>query len=260
MSDFARLPVWPTVLTAWRQFAARPDYVLRVGWIPALLIFSAGALLRASTGGAPGASFLKVGFALLNFAVLVQALVAWQRYALPGTHPRRGLTGLRGGRAEFFTLLHFPLVGVLFVPLLTPAILESLALAPESPDGLSNGVLALSGLFLLVFPGGLVLVRAALMLPAIAVAGKKQISLPATANRVWTVGAGNSVRLLAVFYLTVLPAVLAIALLPAGIPQTLYAAAIAVLLPLYIMLCGGAVAVAYGRLAASNAKTRLIAS
>lgn len=260
MSDIARLPVWPTVLTAWRQFAARPDYVLRVGWIPALLIFSAGALLKASTGGAPGASFWKVGFALLNFAVLVQALVAWQRYALPDCHPRRGITGLRGGRAELFTLLHFPLVGILFVPLLAPAMLESLALAPELPDGLSNGALALSGLFLLVYPGGLILIRAALMLPAIAAAGKKPVSLPATANHVWAVGAGNSMRLFAVFYLTVLPVVLAMALLPAEIPQTLYAAAMAVLLPLYVILCGGAVAASYGRLAASYAKTRPIAS
>jgi hypothetical protein len=255
MSEQVSLPVGATVLTAWRQFAARPDYALRVGWIPALLIFAAGALSQAAAGGPPVADFWRVVLVLLNFAVLVQALVAWQRYALPESHPRKGVTGLRAGRAEFFSLLHFPLIGVLFVPLLIPTLIESLTATQEVADGTSNVAVGLAGLALLVFPGGLVLMRAALMLTAIAAAGKTPISLPATANRVWSLGAGNNIRLLLAFYLTILPAGLAFALLPDDMPALARAAASGVLLTLYFMLCGGVMAGAYGRLAAGSGKT-----
>ena len=196
MSDRVSLPVGPTVLAAWRQFAARPGYALRVGWIPALLIFGVGAFSQATSGAAPLADFWRAVLALLNFAVLVQALVAWQRYALPESHPRKGVTGLRAGRAEFFSLLHFPLVGVLFVPLLAPTLIESLTTTQDIANAADNTAIGLAGLALLVFPGGLLLMRAALMLTAIAAAGKNPISLPATANQVWRVGAGNSIRLL----------------------------------------------------------------
>jgi hypothetical protein len=260
MSDRISLPVGATVLTAWRQFAARPDYVLHVAWIPALLIFAAGALSEAATEGPPVADFWMVVLALLNFAVLVQALVAWQRYALPQSHPRKGLTGLRAGRAEFFSLLHFPLVGVLFVPLLIPTLIESLTATQEVADGTNNIAVGLAGLALLVFPGGLVLIRTALMLTAIAAASKTPISLIATANHVWRVSAGNSIRLLLAFYLTVLPAALAYALLPDGMPVLARAAANGILLALYVMLCGGVLAGAYGQLAAGSGKSGKTAS
>jgi hypothetical protein len=254
MSDATPLPVWPTVVGVWRQFAARPDYMLRVGWIPALLLFGIGAASHFSTGVQPGASFWRVGFALLNFAVLVQALVAWQRYALPERHPRKGLTGLRAGRAEFFSLVHFPLVGILFVPLFVPTMIKGLTEVQDVADGLNNAALGVAGLALLVFPGGLVLIRAALMLPAIAAAGNKPISLVATANRVWELGAGSSIRLLAVFYVTVLPAALALVLLPPELPALAASATTAILLPVYVMLSGGALAVGYGRLNSAPGK------
>lgn len=254
MSERFFLPVGATVLNAWRQFAARPGYAMRVAWIPALSIFAVGAYSQAAVGGLSVADFWKVIFALLNFALLVQALVAWQRYALPESHPRKGLTGLRAGRAEFFSLLHFPLVGVLFVPLLIPTLVASLTAAQDVVGSTSNVAIGLAGLALLVLPGGLLLMRVALMLTAIAAAGKNPASLPATANRIWRLGAGNSVRLLLVFYLTVLPAALALALLPAGFPALARVAANGVLLTLYVMLCGGALAGAYGQLAAGLAK------
>jgi hypothetical protein len=260
MNEGVALPVGAAVLDAWRQFAARPGYALRVAWIPALLIFGTGTLSRVAADGPPAADFGKVVLVLLNFAVLVQALVAWQRYALPESHPRKGVTGLRAGRAEFFSLLHFPLVGVLFVPLLVPTLIEALTATQDVANTTSNTAIGLAGLGLLVFPGGLVLVRAALMLTAIAAAGKNPISLAATANQVWSLGAGNSIRLLLTFHITVLPAALAFALLPSGMPVLVRTAIGGVLLTLYVMLCGGAMAGAYGRLAAGSGKPRKIAS
>ncbi len=253
MSADSALPVWPTVLSAWRQFAARPDYALRVAWIPILLILAVGMFSQASPGGVPVTGFWKVVFSVLNFAVLVQALVAWQRYALPESHPRKGVTGLRGGRAELLTLLHFPLVGILFVPLLVPTLIESLT-ALDDVEGASNLVIGLAGLALLVFPGGMLLIRVALMLTAIAGAGKTPISLIGTANRVWAFGAGNSIRMLLVFYLTVLPAALAMALLPGLLPLIVRPAVVGLFLTLYVMLCGGALAGIYGRLMATAGK------
>lgn len=260
MSEPVSLPVGATVLNAWRQFAARPGYLLRVGWIPALLIFSVGAFSRIAAEGPPVGDFWVAVFALLNFAVLVQALVAWQRYALPESHPRKGVTGLRAGRAEFFSLLHFPLVGLLFVPLLVPTLVESLTATQEVADSISNTLTGLIGLVVLVFPGGLVLTRAALMLTAITAAGNNRISLIATANHVWRLGAGNSIRLILVFYLTVLPAVLGLALLPDAMPAIARVAASSILLTLYVLLCGGALAGAYGQLAAASDKPRKSAS
>jgi len=256
MNEGVALPVGATVLEAWRQFAARPGYALRVAWIPALLIFGIGVLSQAASDGPPVADFWRVVLALLNFAVLVQALVAWQRYALPESHPRKGVTGLRAGRAEFFSLLHFPLVGVLFVPLLAPTLIEALTATQEVADDTSNIAVGLAGLALLVFPGGLLLMRAAMMLTAIAAAGENPVSLPATANHVWRLGAGNSIRLLLVFYLTVLPAALAFTLLPDDMPTLARAAISGILLTLYVMLSGGAMAGAYGRLAAASDRPR----
>lgn len=254
MSDGGALPVWPTVLGAWRQFAARPGYALRVAWIPVLLILAVGVFSQVSPGGPPVASFWKVVFSILNFAVLVQALVAWQRYALPESHPRKGITGLRGGRAELFSLLHFPLVGILFVPMLVPTLIESLTALDDIEGGPGNLAIGLAGFALLVFPGGLLLMRAALMLTAIAAAGKTPISLPATANRVWQMGAGNSMRLLLVFYLIVLPVALALTFLPGVLHPLAQPAAIGILVTVYVMLCGGALAGIYGRLAAMSGK------
>lgn len=255
MKEGAALPVWPTAAGAWRQFAARPDYALRVGWIPALLLFAVGVLTASYPGGPPVASFWRVGFALLNFAVLVQALVAWQRYAQPDSHPRKGATGLRAGRAEVLSLLHFPLVGVLFVPLLVPTMIEGLTAVADPRHETLDVTLGAAGLALLVFPGGLLLMRAALMLPAIAAAGVRPISLSATANHVWAIGAGNSIRLLIAFYLTVLPVALPLALLPvADLPPLARAAASGILLPLYVMAGGGALAGAYGRITAAAGK------
>lgn len=256
MSEQLPLPIGQTVLTAWRQFAARPDYLLRVLWIPAGLIFGAGAFSQVSAGRVQEANFWQVVFALLNFAVLVQALVAWQRYALPESHPRKGITGLRAGRPELISLMHFPLVGLLFVPLFVPTLVESLTATQTVADGMNDMVMGLGGIALLIFPGGLVLVRATLMLSAIAAAGRMPISLPAAANRVWRASAGNSIRLLVAFYITVLPAAAGLALLPAGMPPLARIAATAILVPLFVMLAGGAIAVAYGKMVPISAGAR----
>lgn len=244
------LPVAGTVASAWRQLALRPRYVLRTGWIPALAVF--GVRLGLGDGNAvgtdPGTAFLQMVAGILNFALLVLALVAWQRSALPRAKLRKGASALRLGRPELLAMVHFPLVGCLFVPLLLPALAENVVAVWRQGAVDQDVVLSAAAMLVLVFPGGLLLTRAALFLVALAEAGSRAVGLIATANRVWRLGAGRSIRLLLVLYLAVLPVIVAVAVLPDTLPVPAQAALRAVLLTLYVLVAGGALSRAYAAL------------
>ena len=245
------LPVLPTIAAAWRLIATRPLYVLRTGWVPVLVVFGVGAAFSGDTsvgGPAPVEAFWAMASAVLNFALLVLVLVAWQRSALPGAKLRKGSSALRLGRAELLAMAHFPLVGFFFVPLLLPEIVESLLAIPNLARAGSGILLPVAGVAVLVFPGGLLLTRSALFLVAIAEAGRHPIALGDTANRVWGLGGGNSIRLFLVLYLAVLPVIAVMAALPDSLHVLLQAALRGVLLTLYVMVAGGALAGAYAAL------------
>jgi len=145
-------------------------------------------------------------------------------------------------------MLHFPLVGFLLIPLLLPALAQNLAAISWRGAMNRDILLPVAGIAVLVFPGGLLFTRAALMLVAFAEAGSKAISLVGTANRVWRLGGGRSIRLFLVLYLSVLPVVVAWAVLPDSLPYLAVAALHAVLLALYVFVAGGALARAYAAL------------
>ncbi len=103
-----------------------------------------------------------------------------------------------------------------------------------------------AGFAVLVFPGGLLLARAALMLPAIAAAGSARTSLVEMANRVWRLGTGNSVRLWLALVLASVP--LTLAVLGLGALQPVVAERLpgfamqglnGVLITLYLLVVGG---------------------
>ena len=251
------LPVLATVVAAWRLIVTRPRYALRVGWLPALVVFGVAAAFGgdANAGGPnPGEAFWAMIAALLNFALLVLALVAWQRSALPGAKLRKGASALRLGRAELLAALHFPLVGVLFVPILLPGLVQGLSGFSSLDDLTRNIPLSAVLTALLVFPGGLLLTRAALVLVAIAEAGDRPIPLVETGNRVWRIGGGASIRLFLVFYLAVLPVVAVMAVLPDTLPGVAQAALRGVLLTLYVLAGGGVLSVAYAALGGMSAR------
>ena len=250
MTATQTLPVARTIARAWRLVAMRPRYALRTAWIPALAVFAAYAGFgQANVGGLdPGAAFWAMIAAILNFGLLVLALVAWQRSALPRAKLRKGTSALRLGRAEVLAMLHFPLVGFLIIPLLLPELAENLvALSRQGVVG-RDVLLPVAGVAVLVFPGGLLLTRAALMLVAIAEAGRHPISLLDTANRVWRLASGNSIRLFLVLYLSVLPVIAAIALLPETLPSLAQSALRAILVTIYVLVAAGALARAYAAL------------
>ena len=258
MTTHPTLPVARTVARAWRLVAARPRYTLRTGWIPALAIFGVGAAFgNVNPGGPdPGTAFWAMVAAILNFALLVLALVAWQRSALPAAKLRKGTSTLRLGRAEMLAMLHFPLVGVLFIPLLLPQLAENvLALSPQGAVG-RDVLLPVAGAVVLVFPGGLLLTRAALVLVAIAEAGPHAMRLLETANRVWSLGSGSSIRLFLVLYLSVLPVIAAMAVLPDSLPALAQAGLHAILVTLYVLVAGGVLSGAYAALGGSPAAHR----
>ncbi len=250
MTTNPTLPVARTVATAWRLVAARPRYTLRTGWIPALAIFGVGAAFGDARAGGldPGEAFWAMVAAILNFALLVLALVAWQRSALPGAKLRKGTSALRLGRAEVLAMLHFPLVGFLFIPLLLPELAENLLALSRQGAVDRDVLLPVAGVAVLVFPGGLLLTRASLVLVAIAEAGPHAIRLLDTANRVWRLGSGRSIRLFLVLYLSVLPVIAAMAVLPDTLPALAQGALHAVLVTLYVLVAGGALARAYAAL------------
>jgi len=244
------LPVARTVAAAWHLVIGRPVYALRTAWIPLLALIGAAAAFGGRPGAEsdPGMAFWEMVAAIVNFALLVLALVAWQRSALPGAKLRRGASALRLGRAEVLAMLHFPLVGFLFVPLLLPQLGQNLAAISWQGAMSRNILLPVAGVAVLVFPGGLLLTRAALMLVAIAEAGSKAISLVETANRVWRLGGGNSIRLLLVLYLSVLPVIVAIALLPGILPHLAQTALYRLLVMVFVLVAGGALSRAYAAL------------
>lgn len=250
MTTNPTLPVAGTVAKAWRLVVARPRYALRTGWIPVIAMFGVGAVFGGANAGGPdpGTAFWAMVAAILNFALLVLALVAWQRGALPGAKLRKGTSTLRLGRAEVLAMLHFPLVGFLLVPLMLPELAGNLlALSRQGAVG-SDVLLPVAGVVVLVFPGGLLLTRAALVLVAFAEAGQHAIGLLDTANRVWRIGGGSSIRLFLVLYLSVLPVIAAMALLPDTLPALAQGALRAILVTLYVLVAGGALSRAYAAL------------
>jgi hypothetical protein len=184
-----KLPVLATAAAGWRFVALNPGAVVRVGWLPAL-----ASIVMSETSATASQGFarsLATGFAV--FALLTVAMVAWQRIVLFGPRSREGWPAYRLGRAELMAILHFPLVGYLFMPWQVPAIVERLVVAPGVTDFAT--FLPWAGFAVLVFPGGLILARAALMLPAFAAGGSAREGLIETADRVWQTGGNNSFRI-----------------------------------------------------------------
>ncbi len=259
MTTTPTLPVIGTVVQAWKLVLARPRYAIRTGWIPALAIFGIGAAFGGVNGGSPdpGEAFWEMIAAIANFALLALALVAWQRSALPHAKLRKGTSALRLGRAEVLAMLHFPLVGILFIPVLLPALSEILLPLLRQGGTGRDAVLPLAAFVVLVFPGGLLLTRATLILVAIAEAGQHAVPLMQTANRVWRLGGGSSIRLLLVLYLSVIPVVAAMFVVPDTLPDLALAAMSGVLLTLYVLVAGGALSLAYAALGGAQVPAAL---
>ncbi len=194
-----RLPVWKTAAAAWLFVARQPGAVLRVGWAPVL---ASVAMSQTSATFSQGfAKNIATGFAI--FAVITIAMVAWQRIVLFGPQSRKGWMTYRLGRAELLAILHFPLVGYLFVPQQIPAMVERLVIAPAVSDFAT--FLPWAGFAILVFPGGLIFARAALMLSVFAAGGSAREGLIETADRVWRTTRGNGFRLWFLLIVATLP-------------------------------------------------------
>lgn len=253
MTEISKLPVFSTVVAAWRLVLTRPNFALRTGWLPALVIFGVAAAFGSSDqpGGArPGEAFWNMITAIMNYVLLVLALVTWQRGSLPGAKLRKGFSSLRLGRAEVLAAAHVPLVGALFIPILLTGLIQHAMAFPSVEDFIERVPLSAALTALLIFPGGLVLTRAALMLVAIAEAGDRAAPLGDMANQAWSRGAGASFRLFFLLYLAVLPVVVGMAALPADLPVIAAAAVRGALLTLHVLIAGGILSLAYAALGA----------
>ena len=177
------------------------DMLLRIGWLPALLMTLVGALLepeapRLDEQGvlevSPGAMAVFVLLACLATALCAMVATCWQRAVLmPGADaPRRW--HLRLGRRELlYMLVAFFLLGLVFM---------ALATAPGAVQALMAGQ-AGSALVLLLGPvvGAIVVARAAMVLPGIA------LDRGADIGRVWRAAEGNTLRIAIALFLVSLP-------------------------------------------------------
>lgn len=254
MSEPAKaLRVLQTVGASWRFLLTHPGAALRTAWLPLGLIVWLSLPDDRPRGwqdaGAALADLMTAGAVL---ALLILAMVAWQRAVLFGAGHRQGLSALRLGRAELLSILHFPLVEVLFVPLQLWPLAVWLASAPAAFGGGPATWMPWIAFAVIVFPGGPYLARATLMLAAIAAAGGQRISLTGTANRAWSAGAGNTLRLYLTVMLAGLPIAAAAVMLneldPAGgaVAQHLAVATLrGALLLTYMLVVAGALAHAW---------------
>lgn len=240
---------------SWRFLLAHPVAALRTGWLPLGLILWLSLSKPGTASVQPGAVLDKLVAGIAVLAVLILALVAWQRFVLYGAESRRGLSALRLGRAELLSILHFPLVEILLVPLQLWPLAVWLYSAPAPFGGDIAAWMPWIAFAVIVLPGGPFLTRAALMLAAIAAAGGQRISLARLANTVWSASSGSTLRL----YLTVMVAGLPVALAAQaldgigagewGVATHITADIVrAVLLVLYVLVVGGAMARAWAAL------------
>lgn len=241
--------VLETVLASWRFLFAHPLVAFRTAWLPLALIVWLSLSDDRAAAVEPGAVLGNLATGAAVLAVLILALVAWQRFVLYGADRRRGLSALRLGRAELLSVLHFPLVEILMVPLQMWPLAVWLYSAPAPFGGGIAAWMPWIAFLVIVFPGGPYLTRAALMLAAIAASGGQRISLGRLANRVWSASAGATLRLYLIVMIAGLPIALvaqALDSMKAGaggtVSQVAAGTVSAVLLMLYVLVVGGALA------------------
>lgn len=243
-------PVLRTAFESWRFMAAHPGAVLRTAWLPTAISFGVAAKTAEMGRSLTLNSILAVlGMGFASQVLLIVTMVAWQRLTLFGPGHRKGVSPLRLGRAELMSALHFPLFMVLLVPMLIVPMIGWIATGPALDGGGLAAWLPYIAFGVLIFPGGPLFTRAALMLAAFAAAGRRKLSITATANTVWILSAGNTIRI----FLAIMAAGLPVALISAAaksLDRTGWHPAFTttadllhvVLLVAYIMIVGGTLA------------------
>lgn len=179
------------------------DALLRIGWLPALVLTLAGALLEPDQIRFNAEGMIEVTgdvmaiiVALAILASLMHAMVAaaWQRCLLmPGADlPRRWHLRL-GGRELVYALVAFFLLGLLSMGVATaPGAVQAFAMG--QPAG---GLLMMAGPFVAI----VVVARTVMVLPAIA------LDRGADMGKSWRGAQGNTLRIAITLFLVALPAV-----------------------------------------------------
>jgi len=168
------------------------DTLLRIGWLPALLLAAAGAVLEPAVavmidaeGQIVATPQAAMGLILLAlFATALSAMVAttWQRMLLmPGSEPRRRWTLRLGKREILYTLTTILLLMFVFM---------GMSSAPGAAQAFTTGQVA-DGLVMLIGPvvATIVVARSIMVLPSIALDRGADIA------RVWRAAQGNTLRI-----------------------------------------------------------------
>ncbi|MDA0218000.1 MAG: hypothetical protein O3B22_00195 [Proteobacteria bacterium] len=200
-SNRPRIAPLPVVRQGFVTTAAGFDALLRIGWLPALLMTAAGALLEPQAPyidaqgeivTTPQAMFVFILLALLATALSTMVATTWQRMQLmPAAEPPRRWYLRLGRRELLYMLVSFFLLGLVFM---------GLATAPGAAQAFAAGQ-AVGGIVLLIGPvvATIVVARSVMVLPAIALDRGADIA------RAWRAAEGNTLRIAIALVLVTLP-------------------------------------------------------
>lgn len=199
----ARILPFRVARQAWSWTWGGFDTLLRLGWVPALVLTALGALVEpalmdagtdeAAMAASPGLLLGLLLLAVVTIALMAIVLVGWQRaLLLPPDGPRPRLYLRLGKRELTYALIVFFLLGLVSM---------GMATAPGAVSSFAAGQV-LGGLFLLGGPAVAVVVvcRSVMVLPAVA------LGRPAELGRAWQAARGNTLRIAASLMLVGLPA------------------------------------------------------
>ena len=213
----SKLPILRTVARVYRFIAAHPADLIRIGWLPLLLLLGAGIGLDiASDGDADSASTQFIGkvalASLLQGAIGVIMLVAWHRlvmrdYALAAT------AAAGPARREIAYFLRVLGLSVLFLIVFLVAFMVAeivligihwAATGTGQPAGTADPssahvLLGFMAVLIGLFPAFYVTLRLSLALPATAVDRDSHF------GRSWRASRGNGWRMVMVTVLAMLP-------------------------------------------------------
>lgn len=231
-----RLPVWRTAIASYRFLAGHPRDLLRIGWLPLLVLFGLnlafGTFDPVPDVSDPRAALSHVGpmmgKALVNLliqsAVAAVTLVVWHRLVMLGTGVAGGRVPLRVGVRELRYFGSWMLITIVFVILLLVAdlaIMLAFFLAMIATQAVmmfaSGGTgMALGGQGDLMTQVGWIGLPVAFVV-AVYFTIRLSLVLPATATgkpggfgRAWLVSTGHGARMVATSLLVMAPIQLAV--------------------------------------------------
>lgn len=224
MAGGAKIAIWDLVAESYRFVLSHPRELVRVGWAPLLILFTANILFGAYAPGAESVNLFAEIFRIsgnltIQTVVAAAVLVGWHRFVLLGEEARPGGSFAAIGRRELRYLAAWVGLSVLFLVLFIAAwafvlvlfffamaIIKLVLLLAGSGGAIPLGetnqfvVLELAAIPAAMLIAAYVAIRLSLILPAMAVDRDRAM------RRAWGISSGQGWRLVLASFFTLIPA------------------------------------------------------